>query len=106
MGTTYIYIHLMYSSVKGARFGNDFILLLQQVLDRAELDAACLDVIRMTLDLDCGTCRESALHGLGHCYFEYPTQAKAIISRFLDRHPGLRAELRVYAWAALAGRVQ
>ena len=77
-----------------------------QGLDRAELDAACLDVMRMTLDLDSDTCRESALHGLGHCYFEYPTQVKAIINRFLDRHPDLRVELRAYAWAARAGRVQ
>ena len=77
-----------------------------QGLDRAELDAACLEVMRMTLDLDSDACRESALHGLGHCYFEHPTQVKAIIDRFLDHHPDLRAELRAYAWAARAGRVQ
>jgi hypothetical protein len=31
LGTTQIYIKLMYSSMKGARLGNDFILLLQKL---------------------------------------------------------------------------
>jgi len=74
-------------------------------LDRREVDAACLEVMRLTLDLDSDACRESALHGLGHWHLYYPTQVEALIDSFLDRHPDLRSGLKAYAWAARRGRV-
>jgi hypothetical protein len=73
---------------------------------RGEVSVSCLELMRMTLDLDSDACRESALHGLGHWHLHYPTQVEAIIERFLDRHPDLRSELKEYACAARAGRVQ
>ncbi len=73
--------------------------------DRAELDVACLDVMRRILDLSSDACRESALHGLGHWHLEYPEQVEAIINSFLDRNPALRSELKEYARAARAGLV-
>jgi len=74
--------------------------------DRAEIDAACLGVMRMTLDLGSDACRESALHGLGHWHLEYPKQVEAIIDRFLGRNSDLRLELKAYARSARKGRVQ
>jgi hypothetical protein len=74
--------------------------------DRAELDALCLKVMAMALDLDSDACRESALHGLGHWQFGYPKHVEAIIDRFLDRQRDLQPELRAYAHAARKGRVQ
>lgn len=71
--------------------------------DCAEVGAACLEVMRMILDLDSDACRESALHGLSHWQCAYPQLVQAIqasIDEFLDRHPGLRLELKAYARTA------
>jgi hypothetical protein len=46
--------------------------------DCAEVGAACLEVMRMTLDLDSDACRESALHGLSHWQYAYPQQVQVI----------------------------
>lgn len=50
-----------------------------QPKDHPEEDAACLDVMQMTLDLASDACRESALHGLGHWHRAYPKQVEALI---------------------------
>ena len=76
--------------------------------DGAEVGAACLEVKQMTLDLDSDACRESALHGLSHWQYAYPQHMQAIqtiIDEFLDRHPGLRPELKAYARTARKGLV-
>ncbi|HEU5330793.1 MAG TPA: hypothetical protein VFU78_22060, partial [Thermomicrobiales bacterium] len=72
---------------------------------RADLDAACLDVMRQTLALDNDACRENALHGLGHWLPYYPAPVEQIIADFLARTPTLRPELLAYARRAQRGAV-
>ena len=71
----------------------------------ADLDAACLDVMRQTLALDNDACRENALHGLGHWLPYYPAPVEQIIADFLARTPTLRPELLAYARRAQRGAV-
>jgi hypothetical protein len=71
-----------------------------------EIDEALLDTMRRSLALSSDACRESALHGLGHWHLHYPTQVEGIIDQFLESSPHLRVELKAYAQAARAGRVQ
>ena len=82
---------------------------------------ACLEVMRLTLDLDSDACRESALHGLGHWHDAYPRRVETIIDTFLQRYEprrkrrggqpcpsstrALRPELRAYALSAQTGCV-
>jgi hypothetical protein len=89
--------------------------------DQREVDEACLEVMRQTLDLDADACRESALHGLGHWHHTYPLRVAPIIEDFLRRHDraggrrhrgrsrpagrALRPELRAYALRAQQGCV-
>ncbi|SRR5712692_815913 len=75
-------------------------------LDHREIDAACLEVMRLTLDLDSDACRESALHGLGHWEYIYPIEVKTIINAWLARNPLLTGEVKAYAHAARRGRVR
>ena len=73
-----------------------------------QVGEACLEVMRMILDLDSDACRESALHGLSHWRYAYPHHVpviQGIIDEFLDRHPGLRPELKAYARTARKGLV-
>src|SRR5207248_734994 len=74
-------------------------------LGRREVDAAYLEVMRLTLDLDSDACRESALHGLGHWAYAYPKEVKTIIDAWLDRHEALDEQLKAYARAARRGRI-
>jgi hypothetical protein len=76
-----------------------------QVPGRQEIDAACLEVMRLTLDLEVDACRESALHGLGHWAHEYRQQVETTINAWLARHQELEEELKAYAFAARRGRV-
>jgi hypothetical protein len=64
---------------------------------RREIDAACISVMEATLELPSIACQESALHGLGHWGLYYGDQCQGIISRFMERHPEMRPELREYA---------
>lgn len=73
--------------------------------DRKEFDAACLKLMRLTLDLDSDACRENALHGLGHWALVYPVEARAIIDAWLARHQEVTGDLKAYALAARRGRV-
>ena len=71
----------------------------------AEVDATCLDVMRMILNLNSVACRESALHGLGHWVYTYQQKVEATITAWLARNPRLTSELRKYALAAQKGRI-
>ena len=73
--------------------------------DRSEFDAACLEVMRLTLDLDSDAGRESALHGLGHWKYAYPQKVQGIIDAWLEHHQEVSDELKIYALAARRGRV-
>jgi hypothetical protein len=74
--------------------------------DRAEFDAAVLDVQRQILVIPHDACRESALHGLGHWALYYRQQVAEIIDPFLDRTPDLRRKLFTYAEHARTGYIQ
>lgn len=69
------------------------------------LDRAALDVMAEILTIDSIACQESALHGLGHWHFEYPTEARDIIDRFLRMKLMLRPQLVEYAKIARIGHV-
>ena len=73
--------------------------------DFSEFDATCLEVMRLTLNLDSDACRESALHGLGHWRYVYPQEVQAIIDAWLARQQEVSEELKAYAFAARRGRV-
>ena len=70
-----------------------------------EVGEVCLEVMQRTLDLDAITCRESALHGLGHWVYDYPQEVETIIGAWLIRNPFLKETLKEYAHAAQKGRV-
>jgi hypothetical protein len=72
---------------------------------RQELDAAALSVMEETLSLDSSTCRESALHGLGHWQHWYPERVGEIIGRAMSRPKGWSKELIEYARNARRGCV-
>jgi hypothetical protein len=61
-------------------------------LDHREVDAACLEVMRLTLDLDADACRRAALHGLGHWKGVYPEEVKTILDAWLACHQKLGEE--------------
>ena len=71
--------------------------------EEAEVDRACLEVMRKTLDLQCIACQESALHGLGEWYYSYPTESQKIIKDWLEKSQ-LSGALLSYAHCALEGR--
>ena len=72
---------------------------------RSDLDREILGVMESTLQLDSIACQESALHGLGHWHYGYPSRVGEVIQAFLQSHEGLRAELRTYAASAYRGCV-
>jgi hypothetical protein len=63
-----------------------------------------LAVLRHILTASHDACRESALHGLGHCASSDREAVELIIDDFLTA-PDLRPELKTYAERAKAGRV-
>jgi hypothetical protein len=73
--------------------------------DRRDVDATFLEVMRLTLDLDADSCREAALHGLGHWKYTYPEEVETIIDTWLARHQELGEELKEYALAARRGAI-
>lgn len=76
-----------------------------QESNQHEIEAACLEVMRLTLDLESDACRESALHGLGHWSYAYRQQVETIIDAWLANHQELTEKLKIYALAARAGAV-
>lgn len=73
---------------------------------QARFDEQAMLGMARILDIPHDACRESALHGLEHWHLRYPQRSAAIIDRFLEHSPCLRAELRAYAEAARRGMVQ
>ncbi len=72
--------------------------------DRLELEA-CLRVMERVLALPWDSCRESALHGLGHWEYFAAERTRPIVQKFLER-TDLKPAIRAYAEAALDGGVQ
>jgi hypothetical protein len=72
----------------------------------AEQDREFLGAMERILTLRSLACQESALHGLGHWHLYYPQNVEVIIDHFLEEHPRLRPELRLYAEHARTGSVQ
>lgn len=72
---------------------------------RVALDAAILQVMESTLQLDSIACREAALHGLGHWQHEYPERVGAIIDAFSMSRPDLPEKLHAYMINAYTGYV-
>jgi hypothetical protein len=68
-------------------------------------DTAALEVISGVLRLGSVACQESALHGLGHWFPQYPEYVKGVIRGFLQQKTLLRGELREYARKACRGGV-
>ena len=79
--------------------------------ERAEygyIDEILLSTINSTLYLDCLTCIESGLHGLGHWHLTYPERTETLIDEFIRSRADLlksHARLEEYARAARIGRV-
>ena len=73
--------------------------------DRRRLESVALKVMESILALPYDSCRESALHGLGHWCEGYPKRVSGIIDAFLEGAAGLRPELVDYARTARAGQV-
>ena len=72
---------------------------------RTDLDREILGIMESILQLDSTACQESALHGLGHWHYGYPSRVGEVIQAFLQNYEGLRAELRTYAASAYRGCV-
>ena len=62
-----------------------------------ELQDSFFHTLARVLASDSWICQGAALHGLGHLH--HP-QTKELIERFIDKHPSLTAEQKVYALAA------
>lgn len=70
-----------------------------------KLNQAILAVINSTLNLPSIACQESALHGLGHKHYMYPSFVEDTINEYIASHRELRSELLNYAIAARSGCV-
>jgi hypothetical protein len=68
------------------------------------LTSETLGVLRQILAISHDACRESALHGLGHCASSDPEAVALILDDFLTASD-LRPELKSYAERAKAGRI-
>ena len=73
--------------------------------DRQALHEAALSMMAAVLDMDSLACQESALHGLGHWHSGFPKETEEMIDRFLNTHPQIDPELRIYAQSARCGCV-
>ena len=58
--------------------------------------------LKKILFMDSLECQGSALHGLGH--LTHPGK-RALIERYLGRHPDLHPSIRSYALASIEGKV-
>jgi hypothetical protein len=79
--------------------------MLWDVSPLTSWNGVVLEVMEDALYVPHDACIESALHGLGHRYFDDKARVPGIIDRFLDQTKGLRPELREYARAARQGMV-
>lgn len=79
-------------------------LIFPKPLVKAEFHSEVPKILRQLLTIPYDACRESALHGLGHCCDFYPGVAE-IIDEFISITPNLRLELVAYANWARTGSV-
>jgi hypothetical protein len=79
-------------------------LIFPKPLVNGQLHSEVPKVLRRLLAIPHDACRESALHGLGHCCDYYPGVAD-IIEEFLTHAANLRPELVAYAKRAKTGRI-
>lgn len=68
-------------------------------------DDTVLDVLEETLALDSTACHWSALHGLGHAFYDAPEQVRDIVDGWLRKHRGISQALSDYAALAREGAV-
>ncbi len=68
-------------------------------------DRESLQVMSGLLSLDSMAVQESALHGLGHWYPQYPEFVEQSVREFLQANGNARGELRQYALNACQGNV-
>lgn len=73
--------------------------------ERQVIFDAVLQVQTAILELPSLACQEAALHGFGHWLNTHESAIQATIDRWLQRHPELRPELRIYAQSARGGCV-
>jgi hypothetical protein len=73
--------------------------------DRAGLHEALLNALRRILKLPSLACQESALHGLGHWAYYYPTDVAPIIDAWLANGEIPEPRLILYAQSAPCGCV-
>lgn len=66
---------------------------------------ACLAVMERTLEIPHDAVREGALHGLALWHPEHPEEVRRIVTDFVNRTPGLRAELLDFAAGAAQGAI-
>jgi hypothetical protein len=79
--------------------------MLWDVSPLTSWQSVVLEVMEDALYVPHDACIESALHGLGHRYFNDETRVTEIIDRFLNKTKGLRPELREYARKARQGMI-
>ena len=85
---------------------NSFCYMLWDVSPLCEWRSVVLDVMRSALALENPACVESALHGLGHRYWQSEVEVAKILDVFIVCSGWRRAELRAYAMAARTGCIQ
>lgn len=72
-----------------------------------QIDRQILTTMNTTLYLGSLPCQESALHGLGHWYHQYPSEVENIIDEFLlESGSALDSRLSSFAKVARLGLVQ
>lgn len=79
--------------------------ILPMAFHKAPFHPVGLEVMARILTLDSIACQEGALHGLGHIALERKDEVVPVIDRFLEQHPNIRPELRVYALEARTGYI-
>jgi hypothetical protein len=67
-----------------------------------EIVEAIFDALSKIIRMESSICWGSALHGLGH--LSHPGKA-VLINDFLQAHPAVHPDTKVYALAAIEGRV-
>jgi hypothetical protein len=73
--------------------------------DEDAFKAEVFRTLRTILGIPHDSCREGALHGIGHLRIWSPKAAESIIDEFLAKTPELRPELVAYALKAREGEV-
>lgn len=81
----------------------DWCLILPKQ-DSPEIDTHVLSLFVKILNLDSIACKESAIHGLGHWFDDYPKEVSHILDVFLNQQK-LPSELESYAMKAKQGLI-